>query len=213
VKGARLLSALALVGALVSGCGASTPQFVDFSDAKRNFRPDDYERVLGAWTRHEKTVIVYQGTVIEMWAAYKSWELRQAYIERYAKVYSLSEAERTALYNSQRDAARQTYEFHVAVQMTNYKWNDLDKDTSAWRVSLIDGTGAEIAPRRIELLRLPELYESQFFPNRTEFSMTYLIRFNRADAETAGFMGPSTGRITLRIASPLAKAEGVWEAK
>jgi hypothetical protein len=213
LRNGRSRRALALVVALTGACGSATPRYVDFSDAKRTFRSDDYEKVLGTWTRHAKTVVVYQGTVIEMWATYKSWEFRQAYIERYAKVYSLSEAERTALSNSQREAARQTYEFHVPVQMTNYKWNDLDKETSPWRVSLVDATGAEIAPRRIELLRLPELYEMQFFPNRTEFSQTYLIRFNRADAESAGFLGPASGRITLRVASPLGRAEAVWESK
>ena len=202
-----------MVGLLLGGCGAATPRYVDFSEASRSFRSEDYERVLATWTRHAKTVVVYQGTVIEMWAAYKSWEFRQAYIERYAKIYSLSDTERAALLHTQQEAARQTYEFHVAVQMTNYKWNDLDKEASPWRVSLVDGAGAEIAPRRIELLRLPELYETQFFPNRTEFSMTYLIRFNRTDAETGGFGGPGTGRITLRVASPLGKAEVTWEAQ
>jgi hypothetical protein len=211
VNGA-VLRTLALLG-LLGGCASSVPKYVDFSDTNRNLRAEDYERISTQWTRHAKAVVVYQGTVIETWAVYKSWEFRQAYVERYAKVYSLAEAERTALYNSQRDAAGQTYEFHIAVQMTNYKWNDLDKDRSPWRISLVDGAGAEIAPRRVELLKLPELYETQFFPNKTEFSQTYLIRFNRADAETSGFTGPASGRITLRIASPLAKNELVWEAK
>jgi hypothetical protein len=201
------------VAALLTACASSAPKYVDFSEANRSLRSEDYERVLALWTRHAKTVVVYQGTVIELWATYKSWEFRQAYIERYAKVYSLSDAERASLYNTQREAERQTYEFHVSVQMTNYKWNDLDKETSAWRVSLIDGSGSEIAPRRIEMLRLPELYESQFFPNRTEFSQTYLIRFSRTEAQAAGFSGAATGRLSLRVASPLAKAEVVWQAK
>jgi hypothetical protein len=202
-----------LATATLAACASSVPKPVDFSDATRHFRSEDYERVLRDWTRHAKTVDVSQGTVIEMWVTYKSWEFRQAYIERYASVYSLSDAERTALSNAQKEAATQTYEFHVPVQMTNYKWNDLDKQSSPWRVSLVDATGAEIAPRRIELLKLPELYETQFFPDRTPFTMTYLVRFSRADAEAAGFGGPSTGRLTLRIASPLAKAEAVWVAK
>jgi hypothetical protein len=212
VTATGLLRAVTLA-ALLGGCASSTPRYVDFSETSRNYRGEDYEKVFTNWSRHAKAVVVYQGTVIETWGVYKSWEFRQAYIERYAKIYSLSDAEKAALYHTQREAARQTYEFHVAVQMTNYKWNDLDKETSAWRISLVDGAGAEIAPRRVELLRLPELYETQFFPNRTEFSQTYLIRFSRAEAEAAGFGGPSTGRITLRIASPLAKNEIVWESK
>jgi hypothetical protein len=200
------------LAALLAGCAAA-PRYVDFSDSARTFQSEDYDRVLASWTRHSKQVVVYQGTVIEMWGTLKSWEFRQAYVERYAKVYGLSDQERTALYNSQHEAAKQVFEIHVAVQMTNYKWNDLDKEGSAWRVSLVDGAGAEVAPRRIELLRLPELYESQFFPYRTEFSQSYVIRFNRAELEAAGFVGPGTGRMMLRVASPLAKGELVWEAK
>jgi hypothetical protein len=211
-RAARVWCALLLVAGVANGCAPVT-RYVDFSETKRNFRAEDYGHEIAVWSRHDKAWVVYQGTVIEAWAAYKSWEFRQAYVERYAQAYNLSEAERVALLNSQREAARQSYEFHVAVQMTNYKWNDLDKETSAWRVALVDGTGVEIAPRRIELLRLPELYESQFFPNRTEFSQSYLIRFNRAEAEAAGFVGPASGRITLRIASPLGKAELVWQSK
>jgi hypothetical protein len=208
-RGVPVLALLALVG----GCASSTPRYVDFSDSSRSYRSEDYDPVFTNWSRHAKAVVVYQGTVIETWAVYKSWDFRQAYIERYSKIYNLGEAERAALTNAQREASRQTYEFHVAVQMTNYKWNDLDKDSSPWRISLVDGKGAEIAPRRVELLKLPELYETQFFPNRTEFSQTYLIRFSRAEAEASGFGGPSSGRITLRIASPLAKNDLVWEAK
>jgi len=210
---ARGLLRAVTLAALLGGCASSTPRYVDFSDASHNYRAEDYEKVFTNWSRHAKAVVVYQGTVIETWGLYKSWEFRQAYVERYARIYNLSDTEKAALLNSQRQAARQSYEFHVAVQMTNYKWNDLDKATSPWRISLVDGAGAELAPRRIELLKLPELYESQFFPNRTEFSQTYLIRCRRAEVEAAGFKGPSSGRITLRIVSPLAKNEIVWQSR
>jgi hypothetical protein len=206
VPGAALVALAAL-----ASCAAPVPARVDFSEQTRNFRPEDYAQVLKVWTRHSK-VISDVGTVIEAWALYKSWEWRQAYIERYAQVYHLTDAERTTLIKSQLESSRLAYEFHVAVQTTNYKWNDLDKETSPWRVSLVDGTGAEVAPKRIEPLRLPELYEMEFFPNKTEFSKTYVIRFVRADADAAGFSGPGSGRIFLRIASPLGKAEPSWQS-
>jgi hypothetical protein len=198
--------------ALVVGCAAPIPREVDFSEGRRGFGPGSYEQVLRTWTRHAK-VVEDVGTVIEVWGLYKSWEFREAYIERYAKVYSLSDAERKSLYDAQLEASRQSYEFHVAAQTTDYRWNDLERGTSPWRVTLIDGAGAELAPRRIEAPRLPELYETQFFPNKTEFSRTYVIRFDRADAEASGFGGPKTGKLTLRVASPMARVEPVWQSK
>ena len=55
--------------------------------------------------------------------------------------------------------------------------------------------------------------EARFFPNKTEFSRTYIIRFDRADAEAAGFSGPRSGRLILRVVSPLARVELTWQAK
>jgi hypothetical protein len=198
--------------ALAAGCAAPIPREVDFSDTRRGFGPASYDQVLRVWTRHSK-VVEDVGTVIELWAVYKSWEFREAYIERYAKVYSLSDTEKKSLYDAQLEGSRQTYEFHVAAQTTDYRWNDLERSTSPWRVTLIDGSGAELAPRRIEAPRFPELYETQFFPSKTEFSRTYVIRFDRADAEAAHFGGPSTGKLILRVASPMARVEPVWQAK
>jgi hypothetical protein len=211
LKGVTLAIAVPMVFGFAS-CAPPIPPKVDFSESARNFRAEDYPNVFKAWTRHVK-VISDQGTVIETWALYKSWEWRQAYIERYAKVYSLTDAERQTLYRSQLEALRGAYEFHCDVQTTNYKWNDLDKETSPWRVSLLDARGAEVAPKRIEVLKLPDLYEMEFFPNKTEFTKTYIIRFARADADAVGFAGPASGAMTLRFASPVAKAEPSWQSR
>jgi hypothetical protein len=203
----------ALVAAALAGCAAPIPKKVDFSEGRRGFDSSKYEQVLATWTRHSKVVELDIGTVIEMWAVFKSPEFREAYVERYAAVYNLPPAERQSLYNAQMEAAKNGYEFHVAVQTTDWKWNDLEKGTSPWKVSLLDGNGAEVAPKKIDVPRLPELYEARFFPSKTEFSRTYLIRFDRADAEAAGFSGPQTGRLILRVVSPMAHPELTWQAK
>jgi hypothetical protein len=197
---------------LATACAAPVPKDVDFSETRRGFGPNDYDQVRATWTRHVK-VVKDVGTVIEFWALYKSCEFREAYVERYATVYSLPEAERRSLYTAQMEACRGTYELHVAAQTTDFRWNDLERANSPWRVALLDGSGAEVAPRSIEVPKLPEIYESQFFPNRTEFSRTYLIRFDRAEAEAAGFAGARSGRLVLRVASPMARAEVEWHAR
>lgn len=195
-----------------ASCAAPGPRPVDFSEANRHFGAGDYDRVRKAWSRHAK-VVKDVGTVIELWAVLKSWEFRQAFIERYARVYSSSDEAKRALYTAQLEASHREYEFHIAAQMTDWKWNDLEKPNSPWRLSMIDGAGVEVAPRTIEVLRLPDLYESQLFPERTEFSRTYLVHFDRAEAHAAGFSGGQSGQIALRAMSPLARAEVVWVSR
>jgi hypothetical protein len=204
---------IAAAALLAAGCAARQPQPVDFSEVPRNYRPAEYRAVEGRWTRHGKLWRDI-GTVIELWATFKSWDFRQAYIERYAEVYGLPDAERATLKQAQLEAQRAGYELHVTVQTGNYKWNDLDQKDSPWKVTLVDGAGAEIAPKSIELQKLPELYEMEFFPNRTDFSRTYLIRFPRGAAEAEGraFRGPASGRVTLRVSGPLGRLEVAWDS-
>jgi hypothetical protein len=195
----------------VAGCVPALLQPVDFSDANKHYRSEDYLGVFNAWTRHAK-LVQDVGTVMEVWATFKSWDLRQAYIAKYAKAYDLSEADREALVRSQQEAARTTYEIHLVAQSTTDSWNDLERRSSAWRITLLDGTGAELSPTSIKAEKFPELYEQEFFPTRTPFSRTYTVRFARPEGSDA-FVGPLSGRLILRIDSPLGKVEAAWDAQ
>ena len=206
-RGFALACAVALVG-----CAQSASKSVNFSDATRNYRPSDYSSVYESWTRHAK---LWQevGTVIEAWATYKSWDFRQAYVSYYASIYDLSDSDRATLLRSQLEASRASHEFHVAVQMTTDKWNDLDRKNSPWRVTLLDASGGELGPTSIQAVKLPELYESQFFPSRTEFTRTYEISFALTGSGGQPFSGPASGRLVLRFASPAGRIELVWDSK
>jgi hypothetical protein len=200
---------LACTAALV-GCAEVTPKPVDFSDATRTYRPADYPSVYEGWTRHAK-LVGDVGTVIEAWATYKSWDFRQAYVAYYASVYQ--DSDRAALMHSQLDASRASHEFHIAVQTTTDKWNDLERKSTPWRVTLLDATGAELGPTSIQVVKLPELYESQFFPSRTEFTRSYDISFAPPSNGGQPFAGPASGRLILRFASPAGRIELVWGGK
>ena len=193
------------------GCGPTRPPPVDFAEVTRKYSAKDYPEVFQRWTRHGRLVRDV-GTVLEMWSTYKSWDFRQAYIEQYAEAYGLGEAERRALSQAQLQSARTGYEFHVVAQSTDYKWNDLEQKDSVWKITLADGTGNEVAPEGVTAERLPALYEMRFFPTRTDFSRTYTMRFPRATGEgEARFLGMASGRIALRVAGPLGRAEVDWE--
>ena len=190
----------------------SRPPTVDFSEATKTYRNEDYEGVFEAWTRHAK-MLEDVGTVIEIWATFKSWDFRQAYVAKYAKVYDLADGERSALAKSQMETARAIYEIHLVAQSTNDRWNDFDRRTSPWRITLLDGTGAELAPTSVKVEKLPEIYEYEFFPTRTLFSRTYTLRFVRPEGKEESFTGPESGRMILRVASPMGKVEVAWDAK
>ncbi len=206
----RLLLGLSVAAA---GCASARVGTVDFSETTKSYRAEDYGAAYQAWTRHGKLVQEI-GTVMEIWATLESWDFRQAYIAKYAKAYDLPEGERESLAKAQLDVARAVYEIHLVAQSTHYYWVDLANRNSPWRITLLDGTGAELAPTTVKQEKLPEVYESEFFPAKTPFSHTYTLRFVKPDSSTgATFVGPSSGRLILRLASPVGKVEVTWEAK
>jgi hypothetical protein len=203
-----VIALAALVG--VAGCASRRPPAVDFSETIKQYKAGDYDRVRETWTRHAKLVRDI-GTVIEVWATYKSADFRQAYVEQYAEVYGLGADDRTQLRTAQIEAARTNFDFHVVAQSTEWKWNELEQKDSVWKITLIDGEGHELAPSQITFEKLPELYLMRFFPVRTDFSRIYTVRFSRDAASK--FAGAATGRLTLRFAGPVGASELTWESE
>jgi len=205
------LSLSAMVAATVA-CTAPKPVSVDFSETPRDYRSKDYPEVYQRWTRHGLARVDVD-SALEVWATLKGWDFREAYIEHYATVYSLSDAEKAALRAAQLETFRTAYELHVTAQSSNYKWNDLEKRNSPWRVALIDGLGHELAPEPVKLEKLPEPYEIEFFPAKGPFTRTYSVRFLRimSDGKPVDFAGASTGSVALRIASPVGRIDLTWQ--
>ena len=128
----------------------------------------------------------------------------------YAGAYSLGDPDRERLRHAQREAAAADYEFQVTAQSANYRWNDLEKKNSPWRVSLLDGLGRELAPEAIKVEKLPDMFEREFFPAKTPFTKTYLLRFARPGTRDEEFSPERSGLITLRIAGPVGHADLTW---
>jgi hypothetical protein len=207
------LPAAALVAAFASastaGCGAPKQVAVDFSEGPRDYLAKDYERVYERWTRHER-VLHDEDVGLEVWATFKSWDFREAYIERYAAIYSLSDTDRQTLRTAQQEACHRAYEFHFTSQATNFKWNDLEKASSAWRTTLLDALGHELTPESLKIEKLPDAYEREFFPAKTPFTKTYNVRFLVPASGDGDFSGVSSGSLTLRFASPIGRVELKW---
>jgi hypothetical protein len=181
-----------LLCAAAVGCASFHPRQVDFTDAAKNYGVKDYPAVYDTWTRHAK-LVQETGTVME--------------------VYDLPGDEYKDIAKSQKEEADDGYEIHLVAQSTSDRWNDLERKNSAWSIALLDGTGAVLSPSSIKIEKLPEIYESSFFPNRTPFSRTYKLRFVNPKEGGKVFVGPRSRRMILRIDSPVGKVEVVWEAR
>jgi hypothetical protein len=193
----------------VGGCASRQDVKVDFAETRRAYLPADYDNVYTRWTRHDY-VMNDADKALEVWATYKSWDFREAYVEHYASVYSLTDADRETLRKGQLDSLHKYYEFHVAAQSTDLKWNDLEKSNTAWRVALVDALGHELAAEPVKLQKLPDAYERAFFPSKTAFTKTYSIRF--VVPPDSDFAGAKSGMLTLRFSSPVGRLELVWKS-
>jgi hypothetical protein len=200
--------AFALLGA---SCATQKQVRVDFSDTPRDYLPNDYQGVYERWTRHDYAEVQHVDKALEVWATFKSWDFREAYIEKYASIYSLSDGKRVDLRQSQREANNQAFEFHVTAQSTSWDWNDLEKASSPWRVTLLDALGHELPSERVRIEKLPDAYEREFFPAKTPFTKTYSVRFN-LPAPGGDFAGVRSGSLTLRFASPIGRIDLVWKS-
>ena len=202
--------AIMLVAAAVAvGCRSQEYARVDFSDTPRDYLAKDYQGVYTRWTRHDY-VLLDADKALEVWATFKSWDFREAFIERYASIYSLTDADRAKLRDAQRLAFQEAFEFHVTAQSSHFKWNDLEKTSSPWQLRLIDALGNELQPERVKVEKLPDAYEREFFPARTPFTKTYSVRF--VVPEGSNFSGLKSGTIILRFASPIGRLEISWRA-
>ncbi|HXU64609.1 MAG TPA: hypothetical protein VN962_23075 [Polyangia bacterium] len=209
MTGFRPRALLAVVLALLGGCTVQKQVRVDFSESQREYLPRDYVGVYQRWTRHDYAEHEVDKS-LEVWGTFKSWEFREAYIALYASIYSLSDADRNKLRQSQHEAYQQAYEFHVTAQSAKWEWNDLEKPSSPWRVTLLDALGHELSAEKVRVEKLPDAYERQFFPAKTPFTKTYSIRFL---APTDGeFAGVKSGELILRFESPIGRVELHWQS-
>ncbi|HVZ88161.1 MAG TPA: hypothetical protein VHG72_14405 [Polyangia bacterium] len=204
----RRVGVIALAVAF-SACLPQKQIRVDFSETPRDYLAGDYQGVYTRWTRHDYAQHEVD-KALEVWATFKSWDFREAYIERYASIYGLSDAKRNDLRQAQRDAYQAAYEFHVTAQSADWNWNDLDKSSTAWRVTLIDAVGHELPSERVVQEKLPDAYEREFFPDKTPFTKTYRIRFLIPPA--GDFAGPRSGALTLRFSSPIGRIDLLWKS-
>jgi hypothetical protein len=215
----RLLALpLLAVTACLGGCPVVQ---VNFSETElHSFEPSDYERVLERWTRDEE-VYVLDGldNALTVTATFQSWEYRQAFIDRYAYDFRLTDPERRTLETTQRGELESAHVFLVAATATRTEWADLSAADTPWKIRLVNDQGDVLAPLPdahdppgIEPLEDVTPAQKAYYPYINVFRQVFMIRFPRSLPDGTPVLRPGVESFTLEFAGALGRAELHWSS-
>lgn len=209
--GARAAVGWAAAGLLWSGCltmdprvGAPAPRVAD-TDAEAH-----YKEVLTKWTRRGE---LYQKLDLRLYmaATLESAEFRTARTERMAVFHSQPPEDVLVALQQEMALAQGGYEFLMGVHVDNPQWNDFDRDTTIWRVSLV-GPGGEVTAAGIERVGRPDVNLRGIYTYLSDFWTAYRVRFPTTRPDGRPLLGAGDKQLTLRVSSAAGKLDLVFDA-
>jgi len=174
---------------------------------------DSYKSVLKEWTREGS---VYSGFDLEasVVVTYKSEDYRAAWVEEYAVINGLSDAEKARLMDDQMAAAKEYHEFFGAAYVPERDLNDLNEKKPSWKIFLkVDGKN-KVKPVEIRKIRNEDASYEYFFPYLTPWKTPYIVRFPVMFPGTdENIIDEDSTNIAFIITGPRGKVKMEWELK
>ena len=200
---------VALLCLVTFGC-ASSP--LTLKQSPRTYSAKDYRVVYDRWTRKaDRFSVGGLSDVLHATATFQSWEFRWAYVVRFASDHSLAMDARVKMLKASLDEAKQKHRFFVTMVGDSYVESDLTKDTSAWRVLLVNPKGEHVVPVELAKVRRPTATEKRYYPSISPFRQTFRISFPVRRADGSPTIAPSDSHVTLRFAGAAGKVDLRWD--
>ncbi|MBX7196964.1 MAG: hypothetical protein K1X94_33245 [Sandaracinaceae bacterium] len=200
---------LALAGALaLAACGSPR---LSLRPTEHTFTAGDYGSVLGRWTRTADDFdFGHLNEVLHVTATFESYEMRWAYVVRYAADHSMTTEERERLLERTLTDAQARHRFFVTIGAPIFREGDLTSEQSDWRVLLVDANGHQTEP--VELLRIvrPSHDMRAYFPSIHRQRHVFRIAFPVVDEDGAPTIAPDSQRVVLRFAGAAGTVNLAW---
>lgn len=212
----RTLSAFLLSVALSSPLvGCFSPPAVTLRDPSRTVASGEYDDILDRWTREREIVDIRGGfeSRLDVTATYFSKEFRRGYVARYSAEGSSTPADRERMMSASLSAGESEHEFFVALAAQYNRWGELDRNTSTWRVRLVDDAGVEHAPLRIERHRVVTGLDRAMFYYWTPWRLVYHLHFPMETENHTPIIRPEARHFVLRFAGPYGTADLRWDLR
>ena len=186
---------------LFSGCETVKTSYENY----RLTTSGPYMNALHRWTG--KTA-VYRGfeTILLVTGTYKSKDLRQAYVHRYAQANHLDAQSKSVMLTEEIARGESEYEFIVSVYSPEKQKVELSSPRSLWRVYLDLGSGdSQVPPIEIRNLGKERNRIEAYYPYISPWAEVYSIRFKAADPPE------SRTQLSLVLTGVKGKAELVFK--
>lgn len=202
--------ALCLLG--VAGC--SKPGAVSLAEGPRDYDAGDYKPALSKWTRKTELLSVDEmDNVLSVTSTFESWDFRWAYSERYARDYRLGGPKKESFRRRSLEESKKYHQFYVALYAQHPKWADLEAEEPAWIVRLVDSSGTETYPIKLDKVRRPTARELTYYPYTNSFRTVYRLSFPRTTESGTPTIARDAEWFALRFAGAQGQADVTWDVE
>lgn len=194
--------------------GCEKPRAVSLAEGPRNYDAGDYKPALAKWTRKAELLSVDEmDNVLTVTSTYESWDFRWAYAERYARDYRMSDPKKESFRRRSLEESQKYHQFYVALYAQEPKWADLEADEPAWIVRLVDSSGTETDPIKLDKVRRPTARDLTYYPYTNSFRTVYRLSFPRSTPSGTPTIAENAEWFALRFAGAQGRADVTWEMR
>lgn len=167
-----------------------------------------YFEVQEAWTRKD---LAHDGfdTEAYLYATLKTMPFRRAYVDEYARMFTLTDEQRATLLEAEQAEDEANYVVVAAFYTPETGWNDLDPSRGIWEVRLEGPRGNVTRPHRVSRLNKRNPTWDALYPYSDLHYILYELRFARTDDAGVPVANPGEA-LKLVVAGAPAHIELSW---
>ena len=188
-----------------------TPANVKKLWQSENPKTETTQIVIERWTREDKLYSEFE-TILIVSALYKSWAVRQTYLEQEAAINNMSPEKKLAKLREERDLYDNENSFIVSAYLGDKSWNDFSEPSTVWKIYMVTKEGIKIYPEKIEKIediKSDSLLKYCYFI--TPWKTTYRVTFPKMISQRAHPVIQESEGFKLELVSHLGTAALKWE--
>ena len=170
----------------------------------------EYQDTLNLWVTHDEVHKELIG-VADVHALYKSWEVRQAYLDALNQRANLSSEELESKKEREIKQFRNGHEFLIGLYCYKKDWYKVTGQDPVWRLTLSSSNGSKVRPFLIEEVTVDSDKAWQYLDFMVHARKTYRVVFPNLTDDDQEVIGPDIEWFSVSLHSLLGTLECKWD--